>query len=115
MGEELRAHMLFEIGDLVFIKGSQHTMNHRPKEFVITERFVQQCYGGTQKLYKLHTMDGLHPEIALTCDEPPYRKVSSECLADEMNAQVMRLEVRNMEWPDIKKESEDILKKVDEE
>ncbi len=76
----------FDIGELVFFRGAQHTCGCRPKQFCITERLAQECHGGVQKLYRLSGTDPhqLHPEIALTRGEPAYRPVSSEQQADEL-------------------------------
>ena len=76
----------FEIGELVFFKGTQHTLGCRPKQFCVTERIAQECHGGVQKLYRLSGTDPhlLHPEIVLTREEPAYRPVSVEERADEL-------------------------------
>ena len=78
----------FDIGELVFFSDAQHTRGHRPKQFCVTERLAQECHGGVQKLYRLSGTDPrqMHPEIALTREEPAYRPVSSEQLADELRA-----------------------------
>lgn len=56
----------YAIGEVVFIRCSRHCLGVRPKPFIITERFAQQCHGGTQLLYKLLGAEDLIPEIALT-------------------------------------------------
>ena len=68
----------FEIGQLVFFKGSQHTRSNRPKMFPIFERHAQECHGGIQKLYKLSFITELVPEVVLTTEEPQYRPACEE-------------------------------------
>ena len=78
MASEVRAMFEFEIGELVFFKGTQHNRSCRPNQFCVTERLAQECHGGIQKMYRLSGTDPhlLHPEIALTREEPAYRPVS---------------------------------------
>lgn len=66
----------FEIGDLVYIKGTSHDFDHRPNQFLIVERLVQQCHGGIQLLYKLLDRTQHHPEIVLTREQPAYKSAS---------------------------------------
>ena len=78
MASEVRATFEFEISELVFFKGTQHNRNCRPNQFCVTERIAQECHGGIQRMYRLSGTDPhlLHPEIALTREEPPYRPAS---------------------------------------
>ena len=76
----LSGEFKYEIGDMVYFRTASHRDGHRPKRFLIIERFLQQCHGGVQMLYKLdgssEGIGSLIPEIALTPDEPPFERVS---------------------------------------
>ena len=76
----------FEIGDLVFFKGAQHTAGHRPKQFVVYERIAQQCHGGVQKRYRVGGITELVVEPLLVRDEPPYRATTQESIDDHIAA-----------------------------
>lgn len=66
----------FAIGDLVYVRSAGHSATHIPKQFVVTERFAQQCHGGFQLQYKLHgypeSGNVLVPELVLTRERPDY-------------------------------------------
>jgi hypothetical protein len=89
MASEVTVKFEFEIGELVFIKGAQHSDQARPKQFVIFERIAQQCHADMQRLYRLigygeGSSFGV-PEIALTRVEPPYREKSNTQLLEEFH------------------------------
>lgn len=90
----------FDIGDLVFTKGSQHTEGNRPRLFCISERIAQQCHGGIQKLYKLETIDGWHAEVVLTKDEPPYRPMSDARMIEHFAIMEQERKARESHWGD---------------
>ena len=90
----------FEIGDLVYTKGSQHTDGQRPRMFCISERIAQQCHGGIQQLYKLETIDGWHAEVVLTYDEPPYRPMSDARMTEHFAIIEQERELREVRWSD---------------
>jgi hypothetical protein len=74
----------FEIGDLVYVRGSTHTQTTRPKAFVVYERIAQECHGGVQRLYKVFGLEGLVPEPVLTLDIPPFQRRSALAVAEEI-------------------------------
>ena len=87
MASTIEVTFEFEIGELVFFRGAQHTMGSRPRQFCIVTRYAQECPNGVQKLYQLDS-DGnnFHLEVALTRDEPEYRPVSAGQLKEELGA-----------------------------
>jgi len=88
MASQLTAMLEFEVGEFVYRRTASHSDSVRPRRFLITERYLQQCHGGIQKMYRLDPDEGqLLPEIALTRDEPPFRGPSKECI-----------EARNRRW-----------------
>ena len=88
----------FEIGDVVFFKGSDHANGHRPKTFAIYERVAQQCCGGVQNLYRVHGIEGFTPEAMLTREEPPYRPMSDAELADRVRVIQTEIKARKAEF-----------------
>ena len=81
---ELKAIMLFSVGEMVYIKSAANDRLSTPNQHVITERYLQECHGGIQKLYKLYGALDLVPEIVLTRDEPTFRPISKDFLAENM-------------------------------
>lgn len=72
----------FELGDLVYFRGSANDGGQRPTAFVIVEQIAQKCSGGVQQLYKLSGETSYHSELALTKDEPPYRPMPEGAIHD---------------------------------
>lgn len=83
MSETLTVEFLFDIGDIVYSRASNHDCVSRPHQHIVLERFAQQCHADTQLLYKLLDWKGLVPEIALSAEEPPMRIRSDESIAEE--------------------------------
>lgn len=84
-GALMQTEMQYEVGDMVYIRNAIHDRAHRPKQFVILERYIQQCMGGIQLAYRLNARgEGLHfyMEVELTLTEPKYQKTSQEELED---------------------------------
>jgi len=86
----LTVEFKFQIGELVYVRGSMYGEGRRPRQFVILERIAQECPVGVQLQYKLHDVAGFMLEIALTRDEPPYRPETDAWLADRLR--VMKAE-----------------------
>jgi hypothetical protein len=99
MPSELTATLEFEVGELVYPRSALHCDGQRPRRFVIVERYVQQCHGGVQKLYRLHGVDGnLVSEVALTREEPEYRPLSEGYIEAQLAAEARAEEARDERW-----------------
>jgi len=82
MMSKIESEFKFELGDMVYIRGSQHIAGCRPTHFVVCERIAQECHGGVQQFYKMLGWTGAVSEIALTVEEPAFRPQSDAELAD---------------------------------
>lgn len=73
---ELRGETKFAVGDLVYFRTASHHNGTRPRRYVVTERYLQECAGGVQVLYRLGGLpertDHLIRETELTAEMPPY-------------------------------------------
>ena len=49
MGSWLDDHFKFKLGAFVFFRTASHNDSQRPKRFLVTERFLEECEGGVQK------------------------------------------------------------------
>ena len=79
---KVEADFQFEMGALVYIRGSSHTAGLRPVQFVVIERIAQECNGGIQRMYLLAGEAKPYSELALTLEEPPYRPMPEEAMKD---------------------------------
>ena len=95
----------FGVGDIVYFKTAPHNRDKYPNRFMVVERFVQQCHGGVQFLYKLDppARDGLVPEIVLCIEKPPY-EISMERLKDIANEDVLRRAEEHLQFEAWKEE-----------
>ena len=94
---ELKAEMKFEVGDFVYFRNASHHIEALPKRFVVTERLVQECHGGVQRLYKLHGHEGLVPEICLCSDMPPYIAGVKERIEELVSLELVHASARRAE------------------
>lgn len=97
--ETMAIIFMFDIGDLVYIRGSMHSRSSTPKQFVVCERILQQCHGGTQRVYKLLNYEGWVPEIAITPAMPAYewgdKNRSLEECQHQRDSETVRLNVHD--------------------
>lgn len=93
---KIEVEFAFELGQIVYVRSSLHTHNVSPTRYVIAERIAQECHGGVQRLYKIYGRDDFVPEIVLTSEEPAFRPVSDEEIADMLRRQ-------DAEWQEMKR------------
>ena len=99
MGSWLDEHFKFKLGAFVFFRTASHNDSQRPKRFLVTERFLEECEGGVQKFYRLNPFDGkLVPEIALASEEPEFRGPSKEYMEAVIAEDAFREAARDRRW-----------------
>lgn len=88
----------FEIGGMVYFRGSIHDFDHRPNQFVIAERSAHECHGGLQRLYKLVNYRDPVPEIALSREEPSYQPASDAAYKERRKKNAVDSEIDGARW-----------------
>lgn len=104
MTSELTVSFVYEIGDIVFFRASQHCAGSRPKPFLITERVAQECHGGVQQLYRMDGRPDLVSEVALSHDEPPYRPMVPAAVDDGIKSEAQAALARDARWETVRGE-----------
>jgi hypothetical protein len=99
---ELKVEFKYEIGDLVYFRSALHNDSNCPKAFIITERIVQQCYGGTQLLYRISGIEGTHPEIVFQYGEPEYQPRSPEYTNEQIAIKTVMRDFERRQWDKVK-------------
>lgn len=104
---ELKSDMAFEVGEMVYVRHALHNANRVPLQYIITERYVQECHGGIQRLYKLLGEQGMYPEIALTRERPAYQPRCEEYYDERAGEMWIDMVDRSISRHEAKKAAED--------
>ncbi len=95
---ELKADMAFEIGELVYFKGAIYNTHQTPNRYMVVERYVNECHGGIQRLYKLEGITVQVAEIALTRDVPTMDDSAIKAAEDFQFNSWIATEERKSKW-----------------
>ena len=109
----LTAEMAYEIGQIVYMRDALHNAGSQPTPHIITERFVQECHGGIQRLYKFSGDTSVHSEVALTDKELEYVPTSDARIDDEIRIAGRRHAADRARWDAEKTEAEARKDKTD--
>jgi hypothetical protein len=88
----------FEIGDLLYFRDAENSLDKHPRAFLVYERIAQECHGGIQRFYKLTGLPDATPEIALTKDAPKYSRRCAERTEEQIELLNLEAKASRVGW-----------------